>query len=80
MVAYEVVHVSDSGCPIELIKLEVPEDDSEFNNSTRPGSKAYMPFVRSGYNPKTGRSPNQPRKPVSGELEFQYIEMRIGCF
>ena len=62
LIAYELVHASQARCPVELVNIPVPKDDPDFSSSTY-GSE--MPFVRSGYNKKTGQSPNSPRKPVS---------------
>ena len=62
-VAYEIAHVADSACPMELLKIPVPDDDPDFR--TNDSTVNYIPFVRSGYNLKTGQSPNNPRRPVS---------------
>ena len=61
LVAYELVHTSDSSCPVELLNVDIPDGDHDFGNASGPS----MPFLRSDYNKKTGQSPNNPRKPVS---------------
>lgn len=72
MIAYEVVHATEASCPVELIRVPVPEGDEDFrpNSSSHHGKhhdrhqQLFFPFVRSSYNHKTGRSPNRPRQPV----------------
>ena len=62
LIAYELVHASDSGCPAELIKVPIPDNDLEIRNTTNAQTLA---FIRSTYDHKTGFSPNSPRRPVS---------------
>ena len=72
LVSYEVVDASASSCPVELIKVQVPDNDSEFlhvdNSSSAAGrhqrQAAVFPFVRSVYDARTGNAPNRPRQPV----------------
>lgn len=57
------MHASQARCPVELLSVSLAEDDP-----LRTAEASYgpdMPFVRSGFNKETGKSPNNPRKPVS---------------
>ena len=63
MVAFEVVDATDGMCPLEMVKVPIPKNDSQFHEDGVV--EEYMPFVRSAYNTETGNSPNNPRRPVS---------------
>ncbi|PRD31733.1 UNVERIFIED_CONTAM: Duox [Trichonephila clavipes] len=58
--ASEVLMASESGCPIEVQKIEVGECDDAFDKDCK-GTKL-MPFHRALYDHKTGQSPNSPRE------------------
>ena len=62
MVSFELYDGLNFQCPIELYKIAVPKGDRDFNCTD------YLSFVRSGYNPETGNSPNNPRRPVGHQL------------
>ena len=62
LVAYEIAELQDATCPVEMIRIDVPEDDPDFKPNIT--NTKFMPFVRSGYNKQTGNSPNNPRRPV----------------
>ena len=62
MAASEILMASESGCPIEVHKIEVSECDDTYDKDCR-GTRM-MPFHRALYDPKTGQSPNSPREQV----------------
>ena len=64
--SYEVADATEGMCPLEMVKVPVPKNDSQFEVAGVTGD--YMPFVRSAYNRDTGLSPNNPRRPVSVSL------------
>ncbi|GFS70288.1 dual oxidase [Nephila pilipes] len=61
--ASEVLMASESGCPIEVQKIEVGECDDAFDKDCK-GTKL-MPFHRALYDHKTGQSPNSPREQLN---------------
>ncbi|CAL1286457.1 unnamed protein product [Larinioides sclopetarius] len=61
--ASEVLMASESGCPIEVQKIEVGECDDAFDKECR-GARL-MPFHRALYDHKTGQSPNSPREQLN---------------
>ena len=63
LLAYEVAHIEDMSCPMELLKIPVPENDPDYRSNVTDIN--YIPFIRSDYDRKTGMSPNNPRRPVS---------------
>ena len=65
LVSYEVVDATASSCPVELVKVPVPDSDSEFRENCSSGEQSSFPFLRSAYDPRTGNGPNRPRQPVS---------------
>jgi len=67
LVSYDVVDATTSSCPVELVKVPVPDNDSEFRANSSSAPKSSFPFHRSVYNPDTGNAPNRPRQPV-GQL------------
>lgn len=56
---------SESGCPIEVSKIEIEKCDEMYDNQCQ-GNK-YIPFHRAAYDPETGQSPNNPRQQVLKE-------------
>lgn len=62
VVANEIVMASESGCPIEMHKIEIEKCDEMFDRDCR-GDK-YIPFHRAAYDRDTGQSPNAPREQV----------------
>ena len=63
MVSSEVLMASESGCPIEVHRIEIEKCDEMYDRECK-GNK-YIPFQRAGYDRKTGQSPNSPREQVS---------------
>lgn len=59
----EVLMASESGCPIEVHRIEIERCDEMYDRECQ-GNK-YIPFHRAGYDRKTGQSPNSPREQVS---------------
>lgn len=53
---------SESGCPIEMHKIEIEKCDEMYDKECR-GDK-YIPFHRAAYDRDTGQSPNAPREQV----------------
>ncbi|XP_069683631.1 dual oxidase [Periplaneta americana] len=60
VVSSEVLMASESGCPIEVHRIEIEKCDEMYDRECR-GDK-YIPFHRAGYDRKTGQSPNSPRE------------------
>lgn len=54
---------SESGCPIEMFKIEVEKCDEIFDPDCK-GDK-YIPFHRAAYDRETGQSPNAPREQIN---------------
>lgn len=67
VVANEIVMASESGCPIEMHKIEIEKCDEMFDRDCR-GDK-YIPFHRAAYDRNTGQSPNAPREQVTHSLQ-----------
>ena len=66
LVSYEVVDATAPSCPVELVKVPVPDNDRDFHrNNSSAAEPSSFPFLRSLYNSKTGHAPNRPRQPVS---------------
>lgn len=59
----EIVMASESGCPIEMHKIEVEKCDEMYDKECK-GDK-HIPFHRAAYDRNTGQSPNSPREQVS---------------
>lgn len=53
---------SESGCPIEMHKIEVEKCDEMYDRDCA-GDK-HIPFHRAAYDRNTGQSPNTPREQV----------------
>lgn len=66
MVSSEILMASESGCPIEMHKIEIAKCDEMFDRDCKGGRK--MPFHRAVYDSSTGQSPNLPREQVSQTL------------
>lgn len=62
VVSSEILMASESGCPIEMHRIDIDKCDEMYDRECQGGK--YMPFHRAGYDPKTGQSPNRPREQV----------------
>ncbi|GFG29965.1 hypothetical protein Cfor_11750 [Coptotermes formosanus] len=60
VVSSEVLMASESGCPIEVHRIEIEKCDEVYDQECQ-GNK-YIPFHRAGYDRRTGQSPNSPRE------------------
>ena len=67
MVSSEILMASESGCPIEMHKIEIAKCDEMYDKDCKGGQK--MPFHRAHYDSATGQSPNLPREQVSLRLK-----------
>lgn len=63
VVTNEIVMASESGCPIELYKIEIEKCDEIFDNECK--GNRYIPFHRAGYDRETGQSTNSPREQIN---------------
>ncbi|XP_016945189.3 dual oxidase [Drosophila suzukii] len=63
LVANEIVMASESGCPIEMHRIEIEKCDEMYDRECR-GDK-YIPFHRAAYDRDTGQSPNAPREQIN---------------
>jgi len=62
VVSSEILMASESGCPIEMHRIDIEKCDDMYDKDCK-GNK-FMPFHRAGYDRKTGQSPNRPREQV----------------
>lgn len=62
VVTNEIVMASESGCPIEMHRIEVEKCDEMYDKDCR--GDRYIPFHRALYDRNTGQSPNAPREQV----------------
>lgn len=62
VVTNEIVMASESGCPIEMHRIEIEKGDETYDREGR--GKRYIPFHRAMYDRNTGQSPNAPREQV----------------
>ena len=70
MVSSEILMASESGCPIEMHKIEIAKCDDMYDRECKGGRK--MPFHRAQYDSTTGQSPNLPREQVSVSSNMKY--------
>ncbi|KAL1517076.1 hypothetical protein ABEB36_000887 [Hypothenemus hampei] len=63
LVTSEVVMASESGCPIEMHRIEIEKCDEMYDKECK-GNK-YIPFHRARYDRETGQSPNSPREQLN---------------
>lgn len=63
VVSNEIVMASESGCPIEMFKIEIEKCDEAYDAECK-GDK-YIPFHRAAYDRETGQSPNAPREQIN---------------
>ncbi|XP_077298120.1 dual oxidase [Arctopsyche grandis] len=63
LVTGEIVMASESGCPIEMHKIEVEKCDEMYDRDCA-GDK-HIPFHRAAYDRNTGQSPNTPREQIN---------------
>lgn len=71
VVSSEILMASESGCPIEMHRIDIEKCDEMYDKECK-GNK-YMPFHRAGYDHKTGQSPNRPREQVKALTIFLQI-------
>jgi dual oxidase len=62
LVSSEMLMASESGCPIEMHKIDIEKCDEMYDAECT--GKKFMPFHRAWYDHKTGQSPNSPREQV----------------
>ncbi|XP_071446049.1 dual oxidase [Hetaerina americana] len=60
MVSSEILMASESGCPIEVHRIDIEQCDEMYDRECVGGK--YIPFHRAGYDRRTGQSPNSPRE------------------
>ncbi|KAK6618258.1 hypothetical protein RUM44_002709 [Polyplax serrata] len=63
VVSSEVLMASESGCPIEVHRIEIEKCDEMYDGQCQ-GNK-YIPFHRAAYDKETGQSPNNPRQQLN---------------
>lgn len=63
VVANEIVMASESGCPIEMHRIEIDKCDEMYDKECR--GDRYIPFHRAAYDRNTGQSPNAPREQIN---------------
>uniref|UniRef100_A0A8C9ALZ4 NAD(P)H oxidase (H2O2-forming) n=1 Tax=Prolemur simus TaxID=1328070 RepID=A0A8C9ALZ4_PROSS len=70
----DLVSVETPGCPAEFLNIRIPPGDPVFDPDQR--GDVVLPFQRSRWHPKTGRSPSNPRgltNEVTGWLDGSSI-------
>jgi dual oxidase len=67
VVTNEIVMASESGCPIEMHRIEIEKGDETYDKEGR--GKRYIPFHRAMYDRNTGQSPNAPREQVKQKCD-----------
>lgn len=70
VVTNEIVMASESGCPIEMHRIEVEKCDEMYDKDCR--GDRYIPFHRALYDRNTGQSPNAPREQVCGIIAIPF--------
>ena len=68
VVTNEIVMASESGCPIEMHRIEIEKCDEMYDKDCR--GDRYIPFHRAAYDRSTGQSPNAPREQVMFAINF----------
>lgn len=63
VVTNEIVMASESGCPIEMARIEIEKCDEMYDKECR--GERYIPFHRAAYDRNTGQSPNAPREQIN---------------
>ncbi|KAF8357420.1 bli-3 [Pristionchus pacificus] len=63
VVAYEIMHSTQISCPLEQIKIKVPQCDGVFDKECE--GKTEIPFTRAKYDKQTGHGFNAPREQVN---------------
>lgn len=63
LVTSEIVMSSESGCPIEMHRIDIEKCDDVYDKECR--GDRYIPFHRASYDKKTGQSPNAPREQIN---------------
>lgn len=72
VVTNEIVMASESGCPIEMHRIEVERCDEMYDKDCR--GDRYIPFHRALYDRNTGQSPNVPREQVNNKKCYESEE------
>ncbi|KAL5010355.1 hypothetical protein ScPMuIL_012660 [Solemya velum] len=67
-VIYEITDTDTSTCPVEILKIPIPQCDDSFDRECE-GNKN-MPYSRIQYSTSTGQSPNAPRQQVNAATSF----------
>ena len=71
LIAQDIVSATQPSCPVELLRVPVPLNDTEFRFNT-----TMMPFMRSDYDLHTGQSPNRPRRQVKvSSLDQPWVDL-----
>ncbi|CAJ0942291.1 unnamed protein product, partial [Mesorhabditis belari] len=60
VVAYEIMHSTQTSCPLEIMKVKVPLCDRVFDKNCE--GKTEIPFTRAKYDKQTGKGFNSPRE------------------
>jgi len=68
VVSSEILMASESGCPIEMHRIDIEKCDDMYDKECR--GDRFMPFHRAGYDIKTGQSPNRPREQVRFQKQW----------
>ncbi|XP_066157034.1 dual oxidase isoform X2 [Euwallacea fornicatus] len=63
LVTSEVVMASESGCPIEMHRIDIDKCDGMYDKECK--GNRYIPFHRASYDKQTGQSPNSPREQLN---------------
>uniref|UniRef100_T1IYT7 NAD(P)H oxidase (H2O2-forming) n=1 Tax=Strigamia maritima TaxID=126957 RepID=T1IYT7_STRMM len=63
LVSSEILMASETGCPLELHKIEIAKCDHMYDEECQ--GDRYMPFLRAEYDSRTGQSPNSPREQIN---------------
>lgn len=63
LISSEILMASESGCPIEIHRINIEKCDPMYDRECR-GTRT-MPFYRAAYDPSTGQSPNLPREQIN---------------
>lgn len=75
VVTNEIVMASESGCPIEMHRIEIEKCDEMYDKECR-GDK-YIPFHRTAYDRDTGQSPNAPREQVIKIINCEVSDVNL---
>ena len=75
LLAYDIVSTTQPSCPVELLHVPISKEDEMFgkNKSYTDG----FPVPRSKYNTNSGKSTNNPRKPVN--IAYEHVFYLVLC-